>query len=341
MKPKTLILTVVAVTCGLGASYMTSQLLANREQEQVEKVSVLVAKRNINMGDIIKDPVALFEMKEYVKDQEPKDAIREFEQLKGRQLKIPRRAGDSIRVDDLISSTDPAAFFSAHLPTGYRAVGLRVDLQGSVAGFATLPLSRVDIVNTVRRGEGRGSYSNFLLENVLVLGIDGATQRDESGKAMPGNIVTFALSPEDVLKLNLARDMGSLTLALRKMNDNGKIGSGSEVTGVDLRGPGRNEVASEEGSEVASNGSSGATSNSALSSLPSTPPPALDPTKVSPAVEVKVEAAKESPTYNHNLTITEGGTSRSVTFVLEKNSNRPAGSGDVIRSDLPPPPKSN
>ena len=28
MKPKTLILMVVAVTCGLGASYMTSRLLA-------------------------------------------------------------------------------------------------------------------------------------------------------------------------------------------------------------------------------------------------------------------------------------------------------------------------
>ena len=30
MKPKTLILMVVAVTCGLGASYMTSRLLAER-----------------------------------------------------------------------------------------------------------------------------------------------------------------------------------------------------------------------------------------------------------------------------------------------------------------------
>ena len=30
MKPKTMILMVVAVVCGLGASYMTSKLLADR-----------------------------------------------------------------------------------------------------------------------------------------------------------------------------------------------------------------------------------------------------------------------------------------------------------------------
>ncbi len=32
MKPKTMILMVVAVVCGLGASYMTSRLLADRSR---------------------------------------------------------------------------------------------------------------------------------------------------------------------------------------------------------------------------------------------------------------------------------------------------------------------
>ena len=45
MKPKTLILMVVAVTCGLGASYMTSRLLAERQPEDTEKVKILVADR--------------------------------------------------------------------------------------------------------------------------------------------------------------------------------------------------------------------------------------------------------------------------------------------------------
>ena len=46
MKPKTLILMVVAITCGLGASYMTSRLLADRQPDDGEKISVLaVAKK--------------------------------------------------------------------------------------------------------------------------------------------------------------------------------------------------------------------------------------------------------------------------------------------------------
>lgn len=46
MKPRTMILMVVAIGCGLGASYMTSKLLAERNQ-QVEAeptVPVLVAR---------------------------------------------------------------------------------------------------------------------------------------------------------------------------------------------------------------------------------------------------------------------------------------------------------
>src|SRR5436305_1695536 len=40
MKPKTLILMVVAVTCGLGASYMTSRLLAERQTDDTDKVAI-------------------------------------------------------------------------------------------------------------------------------------------------------------------------------------------------------------------------------------------------------------------------------------------------------------
>ena len=50
MKPKTLVLMVVAVTCGLGASYMTSRLLAERNTDDAEKIAVLVAKRQIDTG---------------------------------------------------------------------------------------------------------------------------------------------------------------------------------------------------------------------------------------------------------------------------------------------------
>ena len=58
MKPKTLILMVVAVGCGLAASYMTSKLLADRRQEAPveEKVDVLTAKIKVPQFTVIKEP---------------------------------------------------------------------------------------------------------------------------------------------------------------------------------------------------------------------------------------------------------------------------------------------
>lgn len=52
MKSKTVILMVVAVVCGLAASYMTSRLLADRN----EKIKVLVAKRKFNRWTHVKNP---------------------------------------------------------------------------------------------------------------------------------------------------------------------------------------------------------------------------------------------------------------------------------------------
>src|SRR5438270_7686299 len=88
MKPKTMILMIVAVTCGLGASYMTSRLLAERgnSTDENEKVSVLVARKNLDMGMLIKSPAELFEEKQFTKGEEPKSGILDFGLLKGRQL---------------------------------------------------------------------------------------------------------------------------------------------------------------------------------------------------------------------------------------------------------------
>src|SRR6266446_6437141 len=124
MKPKTLILMVVAVTCGLGASYMTSRLLADRNGDDAEKITVLVAKKQLDNGVAIKVPQDLFEEKLFIKGEEPRDALAKLDDLKGRVMKKTLRQGDFIRADDMLDSKDPQSTFSVNLPQGYRAVGL-------------------------------------------------------------------------------------------------------------------------------------------------------------------------------------------------------------------------
>jgi len=215
MKPKTMILMIVAVTCGLGASYMTSRLLAERgnQSDDTEKITVLVARKSLEMGSILKNPNELFEEKQFTKGEEPKNGLVDLTLLKGRQLKRPLRTGDYISEDDLFEKGKVG--ISGMLPEGHLAVGIKVTPDSVAGGFASLPHSRVDIFSTVRRGDDKSSYSMLLLEDVLVLAADGSEVRDADNKAKLATVVTVALRPDDVAKVRLAEQFGPITLALR------------------------------------------------------------------------------------------------------------------------------
>src|SRR5713226_303666 len=62
---KTMILMVVAVGCGLVASFLTSRLLAERGNSGPVMVKRLVAKKNLALGTVIKDPEKYFVEKEF------------------------------------------------------------------------------------------------------------------------------------------------------------------------------------------------------------------------------------------------------------------------------------
>jgi len=217
MKPKTMILMGLAITCGLGASYMTSQLLADRRVAEEPKVSILVAKRHLSIGETIRKPEEFFERKEFTAGQEPKDALRydekEVEALKGKMMK------SSLRKNDHVTPNDVTGEGGLQIPEGYYAMGFPVNMVTGAAGFATLPLSRVDILLTIKRNDDKSSKAKVLLRNILVLAADSDPNRDNRGLAAPASVVTFALKPDEALKMRMAQEMGQISLALRKQGD--------------------------------------------------------------------------------------------------------------------------
>jgi len=222
MKPKTLILMVVAVVCGLGASYMTSRLLAERDDKPaeappVEKVTLIVAKKNVEMHTALRGkPEDFFQEKQFIKEDAPKDALtaEELPKLKNKFLKRGLRKGDHLIAEDLMDNN----IGLRALPNGMRAVGLRVSVEQIAGGFASLPGSHVDIMWTTRRNSDRDTFSKVLLEDVVVLAADANTS-NESGGAMVASVVTVALHPDDAMKLTLARETGSLALVVRNLED--------------------------------------------------------------------------------------------------------------------------
>jgi Flp pilus assembly protein CpaB len=223
MKPKTMILMVVAIVCGLGASYMTSRLLAERDSQpqetekapEPEKVKILVAKANLDHGASIKSPNDMFVEKTFLKDDAPKDGLLDTKVLKGKFLKRGLRKGDHVSLDDLM---DERTSILARLPDGYQAYGIQVDPQSSASGWACQPGAKVNILWTMKAGDNKQSFASILLEDVLVLAADIHTQSPE-GKAMPASIVTVALTTKDTLRVKMAQSYGPLSLTLRKFGD--------------------------------------------------------------------------------------------------------------------------
>jgi pilus assembly protein CpaB len=361
MKPKTLVLMGVAIACGLGASYMTSRLLAERSSDDEPRITVLVARKNLNMGDTLRAPEELFQEKKVTRGDELPGAICTADELKNRILKRPLRTGDQVTAEDLMGDKDNAGM-AVVLPQGYRAVGVKVNVESAAYGFATLPLSRVDIISTVRRADDKATYSQVLLENILVLAADDKMQRDESGKPMPSQVVTLALRPEDALKVALAGELGSLRLLLRKMNDTHKAESpkltyeqlktGEGNKGDDIPVETVQSSPSSPPTQVASNTKPPEAPKiepvpvvepkpsvpEVTPVTPVTPVPSVAPVTPVTPVAPPVAEVKEPVGKKHVLAITEGGRTRYVEFILNENNEVIGGDG-VVGEPHPPRPQ--
>ena len=71
MKPKTMILMILAIVCGLVASYMTSQLIAQNKEE----VIVLKTKGKMTQWSTIRDPDTQFEEVAILKKNAPPNLV--------------------------------------------------------------------------------------------------------------------------------------------------------------------------------------------------------------------------------------------------------------------------
>jgi len=218
MKPKTMILMVVAVACGLGASYMTSKLLAERKEEK-PTVPVLVAKLRVPGWVAIKEPEKYFEVKHFPPDVAPAKALTDFAAVKDQRLNKYLDEGKPITDSDIL--TKEQADLAAQLLPGQRAMAIKVNAESLAGGFV-LPGTRVDVLFTIR---GNDAQSKICLQNMLVLAVDTQDQRPgaDGVKTIIGSTVTLAATPEESTRLALAASMGELRLLLKGHQDTKRV----------------------------------------------------------------------------------------------------------------------
>lgn len=115
-KPKSLILMILAILCGLVASYLTSRIIAEKQ----ETVRALMAKQDFSAGTLIKQPEVMFEIKELpitgpARHFIPGD-LESIKRLRKRVLVRALNEGDLLINSDLISEEQERLLLIAGVP---------------------------------------------------------------------------------------------------------------------------------------------------------------------------------------------------------------------------------
>jgi pilus assembly protein CpaB len=150
----------------------------------------------------------------YITRSSRPDAI---DSLAGAIVRNHMAAGEPIQEGNL--TPRHAGYLSTVLPSGKRAVAVRISAESTAGGFI-LPNDRVDVLHS----DGRSPVSRTILSNVRVLAIDQVvddTNKNENSKAnVIGKTATLELDPSQAEILTAAQAAGTLSLSLRSAADN-------------------------------------------------------------------------------------------------------------------------
>lgn len=137
----------------------------------------------------------------------------------GAALRISLAAGDPIRRDGIAKPGD-RDFLQIVLSPRARAIAIPVTTGGASTALL-YPGDRVDVILTQSFKNDpllvRRSVSETVVEGLRVLAIDPADAKPTSGGNGFGRTVTLEVTPEQAEKINVATELGKLSLTLRSV----------------------------------------------------------------------------------------------------------------------------
>lgn len=209
---------LIAVTSGVVAVLLASRLMSQSSGKN--EIRIVVASSDINLGQRVTPD--LVRLVEWPAASMPSGAFDTLSALEGRVVKTGVLRGEPLS-EAKLAPVGTMGGLSAVIAEGRRAITVRVNDVIGVAGFA-LPGNYVDIIVSTQKDGERNSkdqnISKIVLERILVLAVAQEVSRDDT-KPRVVNAVTLEVTPEQAEKLDLARSVGSLSLALRNQVDPG------------------------------------------------------------------------------------------------------------------------
>ncbi|HWZ31305.1 MAG TPA: Flp pilus assembly protein CpaB [Bryobacteraceae bacterium] len=211
---------VFALVVSAAASLVVYRLIMSQmtSSAKVSGAKVVVATHNLQNGALIKDiDVKIADWGGPV----PTGAFTKTEDVVGRGVIEPIYDGEPL-LESRVAQKGAGAGMAATIPSGMRAVAVRVNDVVGVAGFVT-PGMRVDILiagNPPGPGaQAVGTQTKTLLQNVEVLSAGQNIQKDAEGKPVSVPVVNLLVTPDDAEILSLASNETRIQLVLRNPTD--------------------------------------------------------------------------------------------------------------------------
>jgi len=147
----------------------------------------------------------------------PKGGYSRIEDVVGRPV-VSSIGADEPVVDGRLAARGSGFGVAPMIPTGMRAVSVRVNDVAGVAGFV-LPGMRVDVLVTGKPPGADDTFTATVLQNVTVLSAGQTIQTDAKSQSMSVPVVTLLVDPVQAESLTLAANEGHIQLVLRNSSD--------------------------------------------------------------------------------------------------------------------------
>ena len=215
MRFNRLLTLVAAAVMGLTAMFFARAWLEGQAANGVPQDTLVVAAKALRYGMELNE-VNLREIP-WPSDAVPKRGFRKKSDLlqdEKRVVLVAIEVNEPI-LRQKITGPGQRATLSALINPRMTAVTVRVDDVGGVGGFV-LPGDYVDLFLTriARGGRDENNYTDVLLQNVRVLGVDQIAD-DRADKPVVVKAVTLEVTTEAAQKVVLAASIGRISLTLR------------------------------------------------------------------------------------------------------------------------------
>ena len=209
---RAIVMLVFSVLTGVAAVILAARWMG--QQTVGEHTKVLVATSDLELGQAI--TAQMLQAVAWPAGAQPAGSFNDAKLLEGRVVRTSIYKGEPV-LEPKLAPEGTKAGLDSIIKTGHRAISVKVNEVVGVAGFLA-PGSYVDLLVNIK-DDRDSAISRVVLERIMVLAVAQEARRPDETKARVVNAVTLEVTPEQAEKIDLARNVGTLSLMLRNQVD--------------------------------------------------------------------------------------------------------------------------